>query len=72
MAKITKKMGIIEILEKSPESAETMFKYGLHCVGCMAAKFESLEEGCKAHGISEKDIDKMIDEINQKIEKKKS
>ena len=62
---ITKKMGIKEIVEKKPKAAEIMMQHGMHCLGCMASQFESLEQGCAAHGMDEKQVDKMIEEINK-------
>jgi hybrid cluster-associated redox disulfide protein len=62
--KITKEMGIMEIIQKKPEAAPIMMEYGLHCIGCMAAQFESLEQGCMAHGITEENIDEMVEKIN--------
>lgn len=64
MAKITKEMSIIEIVQNYPESLEVFAKYGLGCIGCAAAKFENLEAGAKVHGI---DPDKMVEEINALI-----
>lgn len=63
---INKNMNIEEILKEKPESGILMQKAGLHCIGCMAAMFETLEQGCKAHGMSDKDVDKLVDEINKK------
>lgn len=60
--KITKEMGIIEIVQKNPKALEVFAKYGMGCVGCAAAKFESLEAGAKVHGV---DPDEMVREINQ-------
>jgi hybrid cluster-associated redox disulfide protein len=31
-------------------------KYNMGCVGCAAAKFESIEQGAKAHGINLVDL----------------
>ncbi len=61
MAKITKEMSIIEIVQNYPESLEVFAKYGLGCIGCAAARFENLEAGAKVHGV---DPDKMVEEIN--------
>ena len=61
---ITKDMTFQEALEKSPESAEIMMRYGLHCIGCHIAPFETIEQGSLAHGLAKQDIDKMIKEIN--------
>ena len=65
MDKVTKEMNIREIVEKQPKAVEIMMEYGLHCIGCMASQFESLEQGCQVHGIEEKKIDEMIDKINK-------
>jgi len=65
MAKINKKMSIGEVVTKYPKSVGVMLKYGLHCVGCSVAAWESLDDGAKRHGLSDKDIDKMISEINK-------
>ena len=65
----TKDMNIGEIIEKFPQSAEVMLKYGLHCIGCHVSPYESLKMGCKGHGISDKDTDKMVKEINELYQK---
>jgi len=44
-----------------------MLRYGLHCVGCMAAAGETLEEGAKAHGMKDKEIERMVSEINSNL-----
>ena len=64
MAKVTKEMNILEIVEKCPQSVEVFRKYGLGCLGCAAARFENLEAGARVHGF---DADEMIDEINDLI-----
>ncbi len=66
MGKVTKDMGIIDIVQQYPESLEVFAKYGLGCIGCAAARFENLEAGAKVHGV---DPDVMVNEINELIEK---
>ena len=66
MGKVTKDMGIIEIVQNYPESLEVVAKYGLGCIGCAAARFENLEAGAKVHGV---DPEQMVAEINELIEK---
>ncbi len=61
---ITKDMKLGEVIKKYPSSAAVMLEYGLHCIGCHVAEWESLEEGCKAHGITKEDMEKMLDELN--------
>ena len=61
---ITPKMKFAEIMEKHPESAEILFENGLHCIGCGMAMHETLEDGCKAHGMNKEQIEDLIKKIN--------
>lgn len=65
--KIRKETALGEITQKFPETVPTMLKYGLHCVGCHAAAFETLEQGAKAHGMTDQEIEKMLTEMNNSI-----
>ncbi len=64
--KITEKTNIAEAIESNPKTAEILFKFGIGCFGCMMAHSETLGEGLSAHGLSKKEIDKIIGEINKK------
>ena len=61
---ITKDTGIIEAVQNHPEILQVFAEYGLGCVGCMAARFETLEQGAAAHGI---DIEALIADLNKAI-----
>lgn len=61
---ITKETGIIEAVQNHPEILQVFAEYGLGCVGCMAARFETLEQGAAAHGI---DIDALVADLNKAI-----
>lgn len=65
--KITKDTTIGEIVEKYPQVIETLMGFGLHCVGCHVAAFESLEDGFKAHGMDDKKIDEAVKKLNEVI-----
>ncbi|KHO55438.1 MAG: iron-sulfur cluster insertion protein erpA [archaeon GW2011_AR19] len=71
--KITKNMLIAEILAENPEKAqllsEIMIDFGIHCVGCGASAFETLEQGVLGHGYSEADLNKLVKQINEVLEK---
>ena len=67
--KITKNTPIMDVVEKYPETAEVFFSHGMHCLGCVAARFENIEQGATAHHI---DADKLVDDLNKKIDEKKS
>lgn len=68
--KINKDMTLGEIVSKYPVAAEVMFKYGLHCIGCHVATVETLEQGAKTHGLGDKQIKEMVEEINKRIVEK--
>ena len=60
--KIEKTMKINEILEQAPEKADLLLQAGMHCLGCMVAAEETLEEACMVHGI---DVDELVEELNK-------
>ena len=65
--KITKDMTIGEVIEKRGEKAAVLLmEAGMGCVGCPMAQMESLEAGCLGHGLSEKDIKKLVEKLNGK------
>ncbi len=66
---ITQDMTFGEVLEKHPETAQIMMSNGLHCVGCHVASYETIKQGAKAHGMTDKQIVIMIDEMNKAIKK---
>ncbi len=65
--KITKDILILDLVEQNPELATILTdKYGFHCMGCMAASMETLEQGAQVHGMTAKEIDKLVEELNKK------
>jgi iron-sulfur cluster assembly accessory protein len=62
---VTKDMVIADVLKKYPDVALIMLEHGLHCVGCHANVFDTVEAGCKVHGLDDKTIDSMLVEINK-------
>ncbi|MBQ6807687.1 MAG: DUF1858 domain-containing protein [Firmicutes bacterium] len=64
MAKIEKEMGIMEVVQQWPQTAEVLMGMGMGCLGCAAAHFESIEEGATAHGI---DVDALMVALNEAV-----
>jgi iron-sulfur cluster assembly accessory protein len=66
--KISKDMTIEEILGKFPQKsqklAQEITNAGLHCVGCQAATWETLEGGMLGHGYAIEEIDGLVDRLN--------
>lgn len=63
--KITKDMSILQVVQQYPYTAEVFFYAGMGCLGCAAARFENIEQGCMAHGI---DPDALVDALNEVVE----
>ena len=69
---ITKSLNLGEIVQHYPELVEVLVNdYGLHCVGCLAAAFETLEQGAKAHGFSDQEVAKLVKNLNKIVKKKR-
>ena len=65
MGKVTKDMGILDIVQQYPQAVEVFQKYGMGCLGWAAARFENLEAGARVHGF---DPDQMCDDNTALIE----
>lgn len=60
--KINKQDNIVKIIQEYPICREVFMQFGLGCIGCFAAQYETLEQGALAHGI---DIDALVTELNK-------
>ena len=60
--KFSKDTNLSEIIEKAPEKVDILLEAGMHCIGCMASQFETLEEACMVHGI---DVDELVEQLNK-------
>lgn len=65
---ITKDTNLSELLAKYPDSAKVFAAYGIGCLGCSMASFETIGEGITAHGI---DIDEFLKDLNSYISEAK-
>lgn len=63
--KITKTATIGQVVKDFPVAVEILEKKGVHCVGCQASYWETIEEGLKGHGFSDEQVDAVIQEINK-------
>lgn len=66
--RIHKEMTIEEIFSRFPQKAQKLAQEitnaGLHCVGCQAATWETLEAGMLGHGYTEEQIMGLVDDLN--------
>ncbi|MGQ9780420.1 MAG: DUF1858 domain-containing protein [Bacillota bacterium] len=51
---------IAEVLEKNPKAAEVFLRFGLHCLGCIAASGETVRQAAEVHGI---DLEELLREL---------
>jgi hybrid cluster-associated redox disulfide protein len=66
--KITSDLLIAEIVECYPEVVDYLVdEYEFHCINCVLAGFETLEEGAAAHGITGKEYDKLLNKLNSLV-----
>lgn len=65
--KITGDMVIGDVVAAFPQAATIMLSHGLHCVGCHANAFDTVEDGSRGHGMPDEEIASMIAEMNAAI-----
>ena len=63
-SKINNSSVIADIIKTNPKAAQILEEYGLGCAHCELGSMESIEEGAKAHGLSDTEIKKLIKTIN--------
>lgn len=69
---IERKMNLGELVAVYPELVAVLTDdYGLHCAGCFASSFDTLEEGAKVHGFDDRAIDKMVKRLNEILKQKR-
>src|SRR5580700_3358791 len=65
---ISRQMTIEDIFsnypQKSQKLAQEITNAGLHCVGCQASTWETLEAGMLGHGYAEEEIDRLVNNLN--------
>ena len=64
---INKGMTIEQILRTDAGTADILMESGMHCLGCLMASGEDLEQACAVHGIN---VDELVDKLNAYLEAK--
>jgi len=65
---INKDMIISDIIARDRRLAMILMNNGMHCFGCGAAQFETLEEACAVHGLPPEKVEEMVTEMNTFLE----
>ncbi len=62
---ITKNSTIGEVIDACPAAVDVLLRNGIHCIGCSARQFETIEHGLKVHGFNDKEIEKIVAQLNK-------
>ena len=65
---VNKSTKIANLVFAYPEVADVLIDYGLHCVGCFASAFDTIEDGAKVHEMSDEDIEELLERIKEVIQ----
>jgi hybrid cluster-associated redox disulfide protein len=60
--KIAKNMTVAEALKIKPQIAAVLMSKGMHCLGCVIAQGETIEQAAEVHGL---DADELLKELNE-------
>jgi len=71
MYKLTRDTNIALVQKECPRAIEMLLDYGLACANCFLNQFDTVEGGAKLHGMTDAEIDKMIEEINTALKNEK-
>lgn len=66
---VSRNMNLGEVAARWPAARAVLLDYGLHCVGCFASSYDTIDAGAKIHGMSEEEIGEMVHEMNRAITK---
>ena len=61
---LTKDMGIMDVVEGYPQTIKVFQEFGMGCLGCAAAHYESIEQGAMAHGMN---LDQLMTALNEAV-----
>ncbi len=61
-------MNVLEIIALHPEAADILAAYGLHCYQCAFNTLDSLESGAKAHGLTDTDIENIVQDLTELLQ----
>lgn len=64
---VTKDTNLGELVKSYPQAGPLLLEYGLHCVGCFANTYDSIEMGARVHGMTDEEVEEMIGRVNDLI-----
>lgn len=64
MMNITKQTTVGDVLDFDAGTAAYFMAIGMHCLGCLASRSESIAEACAVHGT---DADELVEKLNSHL-----
>ena len=64
---ITKDTSIEDLVEIAPESVRYLREEGIRCIACGEPIWGTLEEAVREKGLGDSDLERIVDEINQRF-----
>lgn len=65
MGVVTRDTNIADVVNICPKAPEIFGRFGMGCLGCLAAQAETVGEGAEMHGV---DVQALLDELNSVCE----
>jgi hybrid cluster-associated redox disulfide protein len=66
---VKKEDKIGKLIRNFPQTIAVFNDFELFCVGCPASENETIEEGVKAHGKTEEELNELVEKINELLKK---
>lgn len=64
---VTRDTNLGDLVKSYPQTGPVLLDYGLHCVGCFANAFDTIEMGARVHGMTDAEVDEMIAKVNETL-----
>ena len=65
---VSKDITIGDFVRKFPTAVPTLISFGVHCVGCHVAEFETIEQGLMGHGMTSEQVTVAVKKLNEAVE----
>jgi len=66
LQRITPDMDIDAVIELYPATIPVFIRYGMQCVGCHVARFETIAGSAEIYGV---DLDRLLEQLNAALER---
>lgn len=68
MERFNKDMTILEVINTDRRAAQIFAQIGMHCVGCAAARGETVAQAAAVHGVNADELVKALNSLSDEAE----